>query len=85
MTPTRRTDWWFSAVRFGVEYQGSVDHGTLAGRAVDVQRDAELRRENIRLISVTKADATTLVATVGAALAARAYELGVAAPRLRAG
>lgn len=88
VTPSRRTDWWFSSVRQGFEYQGSVDHGTLDGRTADASRDAELRRQNIRLTYVSRADLddpTTLVATVGATLAARAYELGVEAPRLRAG
>lgn len=87
VTPSRRTDWWFSSVRQGFEFQGAVDHGTLTGRTADASRDTELRRQNIRLTYVSRADLedpTTLIATVGATLAARAYELGVEAPRLRA-
>jgi len=86
ISPRRRTDWWFPEVRLGVEYQGTVDHATVVGRSADLERDAELRRENVRLIYVCRQDLDDepgLIATICAALGARAYELGVAAPRLR--
>ncbi len=88
VTPNRRVDWWFRSVRYGWEYQGSVDHGTRVGRTRDAERDAELRRDGIRLGYIDDADLrdeTALLATVAGALAARAHELGVAAPRLRGG
>ena len=87
VTPRRRVDWWFPALRHAIEYQGKVDHGTAPGRADDRERDAQLRRENIHLTYVTEVDLrdeATLIASLSAALAARAYHLGVAAPQLRA-
>jgi hypothetical protein len=86
VTPNRRLDWWFPTVRHGVEYLGAVDHDTAVGRTADRQRDAELRRANVRVTYVSERDLreeATVIATLSAALAARAYELGVVAPRLR--
>lgn|GEM_PF-1989163 len=86
VTPSRRLDWWFPTVRHGVEYQGTVDHATSVGRRADQQRDGELRREDIRITYVAESDLqeeAALLASLSAALAARAYELGVAAPHLR--
>jgi hypothetical protein len=86
VTPHRRVDWYFRSLRFGYEYQGSVDHATLAGRIADAARDVELRREGIRIGYLSAgdlADEGSLLATVAGALAARAHELGVAAPALR--
>ena len=85
--PDRRLDWYFRRLRYGWEYQGSVDHGTVTGRQADAVRDAELRREGVRIGYVTDADLAdeaTFLATAAGALSARAYELGVDAPRLRA-
>jgi hypothetical protein len=84
--PDRRLDWYFRSLRYGWEYQGSVDHGTVTGRQADAIRDAELRREGVRIGYVTDADLAdeaTFLATAAGALSARAYELGVDAPRLR--
>lgn len=84
VTPYRRVDWWFAMLRLAVEYQGSVDHGTAGGRREDRDRDAELREANVRVVYVTASDLerpATLAATVAAALAARAHELGVETPR----
>jgi hypothetical protein len=84
VTPLRRVDWWFPSVRYGLEYQGSVDHATLAGRINDADRDTELGRENIRLGYVTAEDLRdqdALLARIAAALTVRAHELGGPAPR----
>lgn len=87
VTPGRRVDWYFRRVRYAWEYLGSVDHGTAAGREADRERDRQLRRQGIRIGYITDADLrdeATLLATIGGALSARAYELGTAAPHLRA-
>jgi hypothetical protein len=87
VTPRRRVDWWFPTLRYALEYQGSVDHGTLPGRSKDATRDRELRQANVRVGYVTARelrDEGVLLATVAASLTAGAHELGVAAPRLRA-
>jgi hypothetical protein len=86
VTPHRRVDWWFASVRFGVEYQGSVDHGTVAGRIADAERDLELGRDDIRLGYVTAADlrdVTALTARIASSLVVRAQERGCTAPRYR--
>jgi hypothetical protein len=44
VTPRRRVDWWFPTVRCAIEYQGSVDHATPAGRAQDAARDGSSGR-----------------------------------------
>lgn len=85
VTPDRRIDWYFRAVRVGLEYQGAADHGTEQGRRRDRRRDRELREAGVRLSYVTAADLRderTLLATVAGLLVARADELGVEAPRL---
>lgn len=84
VTPYRRVDWWFASVRYGLEYQGPVDHATLVGRINDADRDMELGRENIRLGYVTADDLDdeqALIGRVAAALTVRAHELGGSAPR----
>lgn len=88
VTPHRRVDWYFRSVRYGLEYQGTVDHATGAGRRDDATRDRELRREGIRVGYVTAddlEDQRALLATVAGALAARADELGVRPPALAGG
>jgi hypothetical protein len=83
VTPDRCVDWYFRAVKLGVEYQGSVDHGYRSGRARDTARDRELRRVGIHLVYVTArdlGDERALIATIAGALASRAHQLGVAAP-----
>ncbi len=88
VTPARRVDWYFRRIRYAWEYQGSVDHGTVTGRQADAARDTELRREGMRIGYVTDADLAdeaTFLAVAAGALSARAFELGVDAPRLRAG
>lgn len=87
VTPSRRVDWWFRSVRFGWEYQGSVDHATVDGRRADQARDEELRRQGIRIGYLTAADLddeVALLGTVAGALTTRAHQLGVAPPVLRA-
>ncbi len=74
--PDRRLDWFFRRLRYGWEYQGSVDHGTVTGRQADVVRDAELRREGVRIGYVTDADLAdeaTFLATAAGAVTARAH------------
>jgi hypothetical protein len=86
VTPRRRVDWWFRSVRYGLEYQGSVDHGTLAGRLADADRDLELARDDIRLGYVTASDlrdAGALTARIASALAVRAHERHCSAPQFR--
>jgi hypothetical protein len=86
VTPRRRVDWYFRALRYGFEYLGGVDHGAVAGRIDDDERDRELRAEGIRLVYVTAADlaeSTTLLGTIASTLTVRAHELGVPAPALR--
>ncbi len=86
VTPSRRVDWYFRAVRYGYEYLGSVDHARVSGRLDDDRRDAELRREGIRLGYVTAADLrdeASLLAAVAGALSVRAHELGTSPPVLR--
>ncbi len=86
VTPHRRVDWWFDTVRVGIEYQGRVDHDGASGRQADRARDEELAMAGVRLLYATARDLhdeRVLLATVAGALAARAHELGVPAPRLR--
>jgi hypothetical protein len=87
VTPDRCVDWYFRSVRFGVEYQGGVDHGYRTGRERDAARDRELRRVGIHLAYVTARDLRderALIATIAGALASRAHQLGVAAPAVGA-
>jgi hypothetical protein len=88
VTPHRRVDWWFRSLRYGLEYQGSVDHATLAGRIADADRDLELVRDDIRLGYVTAADLRdvgALTARIASALVVRAHERGCPSPRFRGG
>jgi hypothetical protein len=83
VTPTRRVDGYFVGLRFGVEYHGSVDHAPASARDADLRREAELRRENIRIEVVTARDLRDpdhLVARLAASLTMRARELGRPAP-----
>lgn len=85
VTPKRRVDWFFRLLRIVVEYLGSVDHATAAGRAADGQRDDELARAGIEVIYVVHADLAqpqALLGRIAGVLALRAQELGVAAPVL---
>lgn len=83
VTPRRRVDFYCPRCRYGYEYLGEVDHTCVAQRLADDERDAELRREGIRLGYVTKhdlRDPIALVATIAGSLTVRAHELGVEAP-----
>ena len=83
VTPGRRVDVYSRRCRYGYEYLGEVDHASIAGRLADDARDAELRREGIRLGYVTKRDLDdpiALLATMAGTLTVRAHELGVAPP-----
>ncbi len=83
VTPWRRVDFYCARVRYGYEYAGKVDHAHIAARIADDERDAELRREGIRLGYVTASDVRepqTLLATIAGTLTARAHELGVRPP-----
>ncbi|MFA9432616.1 hypothetical protein [Egicoccus sp. AB-alg2] len=83
VTPRRRVDFFCRRCRFGYEYLGRVDHEHVARRIADDERDAELRREGIRLGYVTKADIDepmSLFSTMVASLTVRAHELGVTPP-----
>ncbi len=85
ISPRHCLDFYFRTLRFAVEYQGRADHATEAGRGSDRVRDEELTAAGIRLIYVTAEDLhdeRALLARLGAALTARADELGLAAPRL---
>jgi hypothetical protein len=88
VTPHRRLDWYFRIVRYGVEYQGTVDHATSSGRRRDGTRDRELRRGGIRITYVSAGDLEderAVLATIAGALAARADELGVLPPAIVGG
>jgi hypothetical protein len=83
VTPRRRVDFYCPRCRYGYEYLGEVDHTCVAQRLADDERDAELRREGIRLGYVTKhdlCDPLALVATIAGSLTVRAHELGVEPP-----
>jgi hypothetical protein len=83
VTPRRRTDFYSRRCRMGYEYLGDVDHGYVAERLADDQRDAEVQAAGVRLGYVTKHDLrepTALVATIAASLTVRAHELGVVPP-----
>lgn len=83
VTPDRRVDWYFRALRVGVEYQGGVDHAHARGRAQDRVRDEELARTGISLVYVDADDLRherTVISRVAAVLVARAHELAVTAP-----
>lgn len=87
VTPHRCVDLLFRELGLALEYQGRADHDCEDGRAADRTRDEELALAGIRVLYVTAEDLRTpraLLARVAAALAARADELGLAAPRLRA-
>lgn len=87
VTPHRCVDWYFRPLQVGIEYQGTVDHDSAAGRRSDRARDEELSMVGIRLLYVTAADLDdqrSLLARVAAALAVRADELGQQTPTLRA-
>jgi hypothetical protein len=83
VTPRRRVDFYCPRCRYGYEYLGEVDHTCVAQRLAEDERDAELRREGIRLGYVTKhdlRDPLALVATIAGSLTVRAHELGVEPP-----
>ncbi|WP_157041701.1 hypothetical protein [Nitriliruptor alkaliphilus] len=83
VTRRRRVDFFSTRCRCGYEYLGEVDHAYVAQRIADDERDAELRREGIRLGYVTKhdlRDPVALVATIAGSLTVRAHELGVTPP-----
>ena len=85
ISPRHCLDFYFRTLRFALEYQGRADHATEAGRSSDRVRDQELTEAGIRLIYVTAedlGDERALLARLGAALTARADELGLPAPRL---
>lgn len=83
VTPTRRVDGYFRALKLAFEYQGSVDHGTRRSRRADAGRARELARAGIRVESLSAADLVdedALTARVAALLTLRAKELGLPAP-----
>ena len=85
ISPRHCLDFYVRTLRSAVEYQGRADHATEAGRSSDRVRDEELTAAGIRLIYVTAEDLRderALLARIGAALTARADELGLPAPRL---
>lgn len=87
VTPKRRVDWYWRSLRLALEYLGTVDHATVAGRLADAQRDEELRQVGVRTVPVTATDLRdpdALLPTVAAALTVRAAQLGHAAPTLAA-
>ncbi len=84
ISPRHCLDSYFRTLRFAIEYQGRADHATEAGRSRDRVRDEELTMAGIRLMYVTAEDLLderALLARIGAALTARADELGLPAPR----
>lgn len=87
ISPYRCVDLLFRDLRLALEYQGRPDHLTQEGREADRTRDDELAMAGIRVVYVTAEDLRApraLLGRVAAALAARADELGLVAPRLRA-
>lgn len=83
VTPGRRVDFYSRRCRYGFEYLGNVDHAYVASRIADDGRDAELRRDGVRLFYVTARDLddpVALLATIAGALTVRAHELGVEPP-----
>jgi hypothetical protein len=85
VSPDRRSDWYWRLLRLTVEYQGEVDHGFAARRAADLVRDDELAAIGIASLPVTAHDLRDTEAAarwIEAVVVRRAFELGVAAPRL---
>jgi hypothetical protein len=83
VTPQRRVDRYFRALRLAIEYQGTVDHGHAAGRASDTDRAFELAEAGIEVVTVQRADlddAAAFHAWFDRVLMRRARELQVPAP-----
>lgn len=84
VTSHRRADWYFVALKLVVEFDGGVDHDTPVGQRADARRDAELEAAGIQVLRVDRRDlddVPALVARLAGAIAVRATELGVLAPR----
>lgn len=85
VTPGRRVDFYFRALRLAVEYLGRGSHAHNSGRARDAIRGEELDAAAIRVVYVTAADLNdpaALAAWFVAVTTQRAAELGVAPPTL---
>lgn len=85
VTPRRRVDVWFAALRAAFEFDGRLDHAGGQQRAADAARDRELHAAGAVVWHVTSADLTDeqgFLAHAAGLLAARAAAVGVAAPRL---
>ena len=82
-----RIDWYWPLYRFGIEYQGVVDHVGVQADADDAQRAADLSRSGIKILTVTSRDVAhpgTFRVWGHAQLVVRAHELKLPAPRLQA-
>lgn len=87
VTPGRRVDFYFRALRLVVEYLGRGSHAHQRGRTRDGVRTEELHAAAIRVVYVTAADLkdpAALAAWLAAVMVRRAAELGVAPPLLTA-
>ncbi len=81
-----RLDWFFPTVALAVEYQGSVDHDTVAGRARDEQRRSKLAHDDIGVFEVRRRDLDDpdgLIRELAGVMAVRAAGRDVAPPRYR--
>jgi hypothetical protein len=86
VVPSRRVDFFSHRCRHAAEYVGEVDHGYLAARIEDDQRDGQLRDAGITITYVTKRDLdepAAWFASFTTRLTLRAHHLGVEPPRLR--
>lgn len=85
--PNRRVDWFWRVLRLVLEYFGEVDHAHARARLDDDDRSGELRAAGLVAVPIVAADLRDrggFVAWMRAVTSARAYELGVPAPRLLA-
>ncbi len=86
VTACRRVDWYFEALRVGIEYLGAVDHDHLRGWLADRDRERELAARGVRILGIRAhdlLDEAAVLTTVASALTLRAAQLGIGAPALR--
>lgn len=80
-----RVDWYWPLYRFGLEYQGVVDHRSAKDRQNDIGRSHALRRADIHILPVSDRDfryPDALLGEVLRRLTERAHELGLPNPTL---
>jgi hypothetical protein len=87
VTPSRRVDWFWRPIRLALEYFGRVDHRADRERLKDAARSDELGRLEIEVVPIIAedlVDENAFLLWLESVARARAFELGVDAPRLLA-